>query len=86
MSAWYVAPAKRADSMRLFFHLTNGTDLILDEDGLEVEHLDEVRNAIADDIEELKREFPAQDWSSWRLEVTDQIGAVVLSVALNGFD
>ena len=38
--------------MRLFFHLTNGSEVIVDDDGLEVAHLDEVRKVIAADLEE----------------------------------
>jgi hypothetical protein len=72
--------------MRLFFNLTNGVEVIVDDDGLEVAHLDEVRNVIAADLEELKREIPLERRSGWRLEVTDQSGEVLVSVPLNGFE
>jgi Domain of unknown function (DUF6894) len=72
--------------MRLFFHLTNGSEVIVDDDGLEVAHLDEVRKVIAADLEELKREIPLERRNGWRLEVTDQAGEILVSVPLSGFD
>jgi len=70
--------------LRLYFHLISGTDVIFDKDGLEVTSLDDVRETITADIEELIGEFPADQRRGWRLEVTDESGTVYFSVPLNG--
>ena len=70
--------------MRLYFHLAAAHDSILDEIGIEVEDLDHARSEAMRAIAELKVEdsSAAQDFSGWRLEVTDAAGAVVFSIWL----
>jgi len=73
-----------ADSMRLYFHLFDGSEVILDHEGVEVADLGEAKDAITGDIDELKREFPLEDRSGWRLNVTDRSGVVLFSIPLDG--
>jgi hypothetical protein len=70
--------------MRLFFHLFDGSEVILDDDGVEVNGLEDAREAISADIAELQREFPIEDRRGWVLRVTDGSGATLLSVPLDG--
>lgn len=70
------------DLMRLYFHLYDGNDVILDPEGVEVDSLDQAGELIAADVDELKREFPAEDRRGWKLTVVDLSGAVLLTVAL----
>jgi Domain of unknown function (DUF6894) len=73
-----------ADSMRLFFHLFDGAEVILDHEGVEVADLQEAQSAITYDVNELKREFPIEDRSGWRLNVADRAGVVLFSIPLDG--
>jgi len=70
--------------MRLFFHLFDGTDVILDPDGIEVDDLDETSDAILADVAELRREFPIEERRGWVLRVTDGSGTTLLSIPLDG--
>jgi hypothetical protein len=73
-----------ADSMRLFFHLFDGSEVILDHEGVEVADLEQAQSAIAWDVKELKREFSIEDRSGWRLNVADRSGLVLFSIPLDG--
>jgi hypothetical protein len=68
--------------MRLFFHLTNGRDLILDEDGIEVADVEKARREAQETVEELNDEFDRRDWTGWYLEVTDPSGVVLIRISL----
>lgn len=70
--------------MRLFFHLFDGAEVILDHDGVEVDSLEDASEAISADVAELQREFPIEDRQGWTLAVTDGSGATLLSIALDG--
>lgn len=70
--------------MHLFFHLFNGTEVILDEQGVEVEGLDAAQESISADIAELQREFPIEERRGWVLRVTDGSGVTLLSIPLDG--
>jgi hypothetical protein len=69
--------------MRLFFHLFNGTDQIVDEEGVEVGSLDDAHGVIIDDIKELAREFRTENWQGWVLNVTDRSGTTLFSILLD---
>ena len=69
--------------MRLYFHLFNGSELIRDDEGIEVASLEDAREAILADIAELRREFAAEDRREWVLNVTDGSGATLLSIPLD---
>src|SRR4051794_34919186 len=70
------APSTRTpNTMRLFFHLFDGTDVILDREGVEVDSLHQAEDAISADVAELQREFPIEERRGWVLRVTDGSGA-----------
>jgi hypothetical protein len=70
---------------RFYFHLTNGEDVIHDEGGIQVSDLQAALTAAMEVIQELKAEDPTstEEWQGWRLEITDEAGRVVESLALN---
>jgi hypothetical protein len=70
--------------MHLFFHVFDGTEVILDEEGVEVASLDDARQTIIADVAELHREFAIEERRGWVLKVTDGSGATLLSVPLDG--
>jgi hypothetical protein len=71
--------------MRYFFHLVGAYDTLLDEEGVEVADMDELRVQAEKAVEELRSEDPsaARDWKGWRLEVADTSGAVLLTINLD---
>lgn len=71
--------------MRIFFHLVGRTAVIPDTEGVEVDDLGVVRTAIAREIRELMREFSEDDRRGWQLRVTDDTGAVLLTVPLDAW-
>ena len=69
--------------MRLFFHMFDGSEVILDQDGVEVDCLEDAREAISADVAELQREFPAEERRGWVLGTTDASGTTLLSIPLD---
>ena len=72
-------------SSRYHFNLTDGREVIRDEDGIE---LSDIRIALVhafETIEELRKEDPAtlDDWTGWRLEIMDDGGRTVHSIPLD---
>lgn len=72
--------------MRCYFNLVDGYEKILDQDGIEVTDLEQARIQAMRAIEELLEEDDAlaEDWGNWTLEVTDEAGAILFSIPLNG--
>jgi hypothetical protein len=72
--------------MRCYFNLVDGYQKILDHDGIEVFDLDQARmqalKAIAELLEE--DEEAQDDWRNWTLEVTNDRGAILFTIPLNG--
>jgi hypothetical protein len=70
--------------MRLFFHLTNGRDLIRDEDGIDVSDLEWAKREAQMTVDEMRKEegFDPSSWNGWRLEVTDTAGTVLMWISL----
>jgi hypothetical protein len=68
--------------MRIFFHLTNGQESILDEEGLEVPGLASAQQEALRTINEIRPEESAHvhEWTGWMLSVVSDAGAVILSV------
>ena len=65
--------------MRLYFHLQKGTEIIRDEEGVEVS---DVRAGEAEALRalgEIRSESDAelQDWAGWKLAAADDSGAVL---------
>jgi hypothetical protein len=70
---------------RYYFNLTNGDEVIRDEDGIEAP---DVRTAILqafEAIEELRGEdlSPLAEWQGWRLDIVDGSGNLIQSLPLD---
>ncbi len=70
---------------RYYFNLTDGDEVIRDEDGIEVS---DVRTALIrafDAIAELRQEGPAAvgEWQGWRLDIVDSSGNLIQSLLLD---
>jgi hypothetical protein len=70
---------------RYFFNLTDGHDVIPDEDGIEVSDDRAALIQAFEAIEELRRESNASqgEWEGWRLNIMDGSGRLVHSLALD---
>ena len=70
--------------MRCYFHLVNGYDKILDDNGIEVLDFDAAKDQALTTINELKRLFgeETEDWSGWRLDIVDSDGCLLYSISL----
>jgi hypothetical protein len=73
-------------TMRCYFHLVNGSDRIVDQDGIEVRDIEQARSQAWKAIEELRAEDGASavEWKDWSLEVTDASGMVYFVITLGG--
>jgi hypothetical protein len=75
-----------AKRMRLYFHLVRSKDVCLpDLDGVEVDDPAQAQSVALKTMRQLFQENPsvARDWSGWRLDGTDETGAVLFSIALD---
>ncbi len=70
--------------MRCYFNLVNGTEEIIDDDGIEVSGIEQARAQALKAIAELRHEDNelASEWKNWRLEVTDSKGTVLFTLSL----
>jgi len=70
--------------MRCYFNLVNGSEKIVDRDGIEVRDIEQARVQAMNAVEELREEdeSAATDWANWSLEVTDSAGNVLFSINL----
>jgi Domain of unknown function (DUF6894) len=71
-------------SAQYFFHLYNGPDVILDEIGVEVSELDQVRDALAQTVREMLRaqQLNMSELEGWEVRVVDAAAAAVMTVGL----
>jgi hypothetical protein len=69
---------------RYYFNLTDGDEVIRDEDGIEVS---DVRTALLyafEAIAELRQEDAAlSEWQGWRLDIIDGSGNLIQSIPLD---
>jgi hypothetical protein len=70
---------------RYYFNLTDGDEVIRDEDGVEAP---DVRTALIhafEAIEELRKEdsSPMSEWQGWNLEVVDSSGTLIQRLPLD---
>ena len=72
-------------SLRCFFHLINGDEVLRDETGVEVESATEARTEALKVIDELRREDRRiqQSWNGWRLRIVDETDRVLATIRLN---
>lgn len=70
---------------RFYFNLTNGADVIRDEDGIEHSDINSALIQAMKAIEELRAQDPlgAEDWRGWSLEIVDGSGRTVRSLPLD---
>jgi hypothetical protein len=71
--------------MRCYFNLADAQQFLLDNDGVEVADVNELRAQVTKTIDELRYANPtaARSWEGWRLEVTDNSGRVLLTINLD---
>jgi hypothetical protein len=71
-------------SMRLYFHLVDEHDSILDPVGVEVDDVSHAKATVLGVLEKLRQEnsSAAEDWSGWTLHVTNPVGQGVFSIDL----
>jgi hypothetical protein len=71
---------------RYYFNLTDGDELIRDEDGIEAPDLRTALIHAFEAIEELRKEdsSPMSEWQGWSLEVVDSFGNLVQRLPLDG--
>jgi hypothetical protein len=72
--------------MRLYFHLIDSQDFLLDGEGVDVIDVSQAQTLVRAMLQELQQEeaSTAQDWSGWALNVTDSAGRVLFSIDLDG--
>jgi hypothetical protein len=71
--------------MRLYFHLVSDFAEIPDTDGLEVKATGDLRPQILKTLQEIRKEKPhlLEDGKGWRVNVADDSGQVLFSLALD---
>jgi len=68
--------------VRIYFHLKDAHETIVDDEGVEVGGTREARIQAHLAIEELQEE-DSRNWSGWTLEVTDAAGRVLFTLDLD---
>ena len=71
--------------MPFYFHLQNGTEMIRDEEGIEVSDLDATRAEALDALRDMrdKNDSDLHDWAGWKLAVVDEAGALLFSLDMD---
>jgi hypothetical protein len=71
--------------MRCYFNLVDGSEVILDREGIEVSGLEEARAEALHAIREQRRADPvaAREWSGWTLTAVDSTGRPLFSMPLD---
>jgi hypothetical protein len=71
--------------MRCYFNLIDGTEVILDREGIEVSGPDEARAEAMCVIREQRQADPvaAREWSGWTLSVVDSVGRPLFLMPLD---
>jgi hypothetical protein len=71
--------------MRCHFHLIAPSGPITDRKGIEVADFDQALEEALSALRELREEDPAaaRDWAGCKLQITDESGALLTSIALD---
>lgn len=71
--------------MKYYFNLVSTTDRIVDPEGVEVDDRESAWAHALRAIKELRAEdsIKSGEWTSWRLEVTDEFGTMLFSINLD---
>jgi hypothetical protein len=72
-------------SMRCYFHVVNGHEMIPDDTGIEISDIDMMQAVALEAIRELRQEAgnDVEDWQGWRLNVVDPQENILLSIRLD---
>jgi hypothetical protein len=70
--------------MRCYFHLQSGSDIILDDKGIEFEDADQLRAEVLRALTEFEEELPElmADIGDWNLSVCSASGTLLFSLLL----
>lgn len=72
-------------SFRLYYHLTNGRDLIIDRSGRNVRSFHDIETTAFSLAGQLMSRSPgAEDWSGWLVSVHDRCGTMITVVPFPG--
>ncbi len=76
--------SERLASARFFFNLVCDTEMIHDEDGLDLPTEGDVVGHIARALEDLHQDgiLASAEWQGWQVVITDGSGQTLVSVAL----
>ena len=71
--------------MRCHFNLTNQHEVLIDHEGLEVADFEKALEEAMSVLREMREEDSAadRDWGGWKLEITDESGVLLTSIALD---
>ena len=85
IQALRIERARIGGCVRIYFHLAHANVVIRDREGVDVSDVEDALARARKTIETLRREEPsvAQDWSGWRLDVTDAAGRMLVSLDLD---
>lgn len=72
-------------SSRFYFNLTNGEDVIRDDEGILVTDIQAALTYAMEVVQELRAEDPlaTAEWKGWRLEIADDTGQVIERISLD---
>jgi hypothetical protein len=75
---------ERLASASFFFHLVSDTEMIHDEERLDLPPEDDVVGHITRALEDLRQNdmLASAEWQGWQVVVTDYLGQTIFSVAL----
>ena len=70
---------------RYYFNLTNGENMIRDEEGIEASSIQAAVVSALEAVEELRAHDPSNsdEWQGWRLEIVDASGQAVQALPLD---
>ena len=70
--------------MHCYFHLSNGKETVLDQEGIEVNNAEEAYTQAHEAVEEIlgEDELEAKEWSGWHIQVTDVSGTLLYEIEL----
>ncbi|MPR12038.1 DUF6894 family protein [Microvirga tunisiensis] len=83
--AWTGAAPACSVPARYYFNLTDGDDMIRDEEGIEASSIQSAVVSAMEAVEELRAQAPASsdEWLGWRLEIVDTSGRALQVLPLD---
>ncbi|MET0527673.1 MAG: hypothetical protein ABW003_04890 [Microvirga sp.] len=85
VSSWKEAVPGLSAPARYYFNLTDGDDMIRDEEGIEASGIQAAMVSAIEAVEELRAQAPtsSDEWRGWRLEIVDVSGRAVQVIPLD---